>query len=601
MLKNLLLVRADIAKLYDISTEAGLADAVAWMFVRALPEYGIDRWVDDKTLHALNTPVATYPEPASGGCDRTEQDRAVELTMLMGLVWRHRTDVQPVFDITTAVGRARFLLWFVSHGVNELGLQRLVSTTWCSWLLGSAPELLPQGFARLGLIAWLARRDVQASFDLQTPEGVEGLGAWTRHALLHDPAWRWLNESAQSAPVVDGKAGRWLAQPMDAFGVNLIGFARGELGIGEDVRMAAAACDAAGIAYSVVNIDPGKTTGQGDKALEANLKQQSNAPYPVNVFCLTGFDTQRVFFEHGAGLFANRYNIGWWPWELPVWPKAWDTVFDLVQEVWAAAEFTQVMYSQATSVPVQHMPLPASVARWDAITRRKLGLPAKRFLFLYIFDFNSYLARKNPFAALKAFRKAFPPSDDGVGLVLKTMNSNPKNGAWQRFVKECAEDPRVILMDRTLRRGEVLGLMEMCDAYLSLHRSEGFGRTLAEAMLFGKPVVGTGFSGNMDFLSENTGFPVRWSRRSVRPGEYPFVQADDCAWWAEPDLQHAAEQMRNARSAAISKDFGSNVQRFAKQQFSPLRIGLMMKERLKALCPALKGDGGDAEPKVCVR
>jgi glycosyltransferase involved in cell wall biosynthesis len=580
ILKKLLLVRADMARLYDVSTEAGLADAVAWMFVRALPEYGIEQLVDDKTLAALNAPVCRYPSPDSRTRTGGQQDQAVELTILMGLMWRHRTDVQPIFDISTAVGRARFTLWFITHGVNELGLQYLVSAQWRAWNLGNATVETAPLLPRLGVVAWIARPDLQAAFDIQTRQGLDGLSAWALDALENNAAWQWLKTSVQSDQVQLLRHSRWLEYPQAKFGVNLIGFARGELGIGEDVRMAAAACEAAGIPYSVVNIEPGESTGQGDSALEASLKNLSDAPYPVNVFCLTGFDTQRVFFEQGAGLFANRYNIGWWPWELPVWPKACDTVFDLVQEVWAATEFTRVMYSQATRVRVSHMPLPASVDRRKSVTRRKLGIPAGKFLFLYIFDFNSYLARKNPFAALKAFRKAFGASDGSVGLVLKTMNSDPNNRDWKRFVKECAQDARVTLLDRTLNRGEVLGLVDACDAYLSLHRSEGFGRTLAEAMLFGKPVVGTGFSGNMDFLDEQSGFPVRWSRRMVRPGEYPFVQADDQAWWAEPDLDHAAEQMRNACKAAASKPFTQSVQRYAEKQFSPQRIGLRMKTRL---------------------
>jgi glycosyltransferase involved in cell wall biosynthesis len=232
------------------------------------------------------------------------------------------------------------------------------------------------------------------------------------------------------------------------------------------------------------------------------------------------------------------------------------------------------------------MPLPASVARvkpLSASTRRVLGLPARSFLFLYVFDFNSYLARKNPFAALEAFSHAFPAGDDSVALVLKTMNSNPRNAVWKRFVRECKADPRIVLIDKTLDRGEVLGLIQACDAYLSLHRSEGFGRTLAEAMLFGKPVVGTNFSGNVDFLTAKTGFPVKWKRQAVLADEYPFVTEADAAWWAEPDIADAARQMRAARVAVKDKSFAARVKHYAENQFAPERIGKLMLERVTAI------------------
>jgi hypothetical protein len=144
-------------------------------------------------------------------------------------------------------------------------------------------------------------------------------------------------------------------------------------------------------------------------------------------------------------------------------------------------------------------------------------------------------------------------------------------------------------------------LIKACDAYVSLHRSEGFGRTLAEALLLGKPVVGTNFSGNVDFLTEETGFPVLWKRRELAPGEYPFVTVSDHAWWAEPDIADAARQMRAARlsvrtpSPSLQSSPSSvrppspslRAQRGnpspAEEQFSPHRIGVLMRQRARVV------------------
>lgn len=218
--------------------------------------------------------------------------------------------------------------------------------------------------------------------------------------------------------------------------------------------------------------------------------------------------------------------------------------------------------------------------RLRSVSRDTLRLPEDVFLFLYIFDFNSYLARKNPFATIDAFRRAFP-DDDTVGLVFKTMNSQAQDPVWRKFLAACQADKRIHLLDRTLERGEILGLVESCDAYVSLHRSEGFGRTLAEAMLLGKPVVGTDFSGNRDFLDADLGFPVRWRRRAVKPGEYPFVNAADRAWWAEPLTADAARQMQAARRR--QPEAGPRVREAAENHFSPSRVGGLMRARLQAL------------------
>ena len=579
-LRDLLRLRPDIAGNFDLQTESGLAGALAWFYVRAVSEYGLGYLLDDAILKALNAPAATYPfHPDVDVQAAAIAARLLPFTILMGLAWRQRSDVRQVYDIGTVPGRLGFCLWFVSHGVAEMKLQPLITPEWQETLLSPLSDDGAQ--SRLALLAWMARPDLRTTFDINTLTGQAQLELWLEHAIQTEPGWGWLAKSA----VIKQPDTRWQSIPDSLFGVNLIGFAKGELGIGEDMRMAVAACEAAGIPYALVNVSTGSNTRQTDDALSHRLQEAHGAPYPVNIFCLTGFETFRVFYEQGAGLFTNRYNIGWWPWELPVWPEAWNMVFDLVSEVWAATRFTRQMYIHAQMgcehpLPVIHMPLPAEVSRVKPITRKTLGLPEKPFLFLYIFDFNSYLARKNPFAALRAFRDAFPANDRTVGLVLKTMNSNPQDSEWQRFVRECAKDRRVRVLDKTLDRGEVLGLVDACDAYVSLHRSEGFGRTMAEAMLFGKPVVGTDFSGNVDFLKPGTGFPVSWTKRTVKPGEYPFVTETDGAWWAEPDIADAARQLQAARLAAQDRQFTKCVKLFAEEQFSPERVGALMKQRL---------------------
>ncbi len=421
---------------------------------------------------------------------------------------------------------------------------------------------------------------------MQTAGGLTGLKNWTAQRLAQEPGWAWLVEGATGAQAQQPRVRRWLERPLPRPGVNLIGYASGTFGIGEDLRMAVAACQAADIAYSVVPIAAGPASGPSDCYLQSEIDSDADARFPVNIFCMTPFDTVQVFLSQGPQLFRHRYNIGWWPWELPVWPQHWQAVFELVDEVWAASTFTADTYRLACGLPVHLMPLPVDISRAHAVGRASLGLPTDSFLFLFVFDCNSLLRRKNPLAVVKAFRTAFAVQDASVGLVLKAMNARADDPLWRALQRASANDPRIVLLTETMERGTVLGLTQACDAYVSLHRAEGFGRTLAEAMLFGKPVVATDFSGSTDFVTDQTGFPVAWARQNVLPGEYPYVETADAPWWAEPDVAQAARQLKAARLAASKPAFAEQVQQFAKRQFSPVRIGQLMQQRLDGILSA---------------
>ena len=480
------------------------------------------------------------------------------------------------------------MAWFFVHGVRECRLSGVVPRSMLKELATPVPFLASdeaEGPCWLAFFAWLCDARLQKRYTLGTPAGNSAFAQFYVSTLIERlkldalvrpeprPTLRRIRKSSRGE---SSQAGR---VPLRPAGVNLIGHAYGELGIGEDLRMAVEACDAAGIPYAIVNFATGAGTRQEDHLLDGRTGEGSNsasAPYGTNVFCLTAFETARFYLEHRPTLFEGRRNIGWWPWELPVWPASWRPALKLVDEIWAASRFTQQAYLEAMgpdlTVPVRLMPLPVSVARRAPCKRQKFRLPARQFLFLYLFDANSWWSRKNPQAALKAFQRAFPADERGVGLVFKVSHGDSKDRRYRQFAAECAKDPRVHLLCGVLDRPEVLGFIDACDAYVSLHRSEGFGRTLAEAMLLGKPVVGTAYSGTADFLDETTGFPVKFAPKPVREGDYAFVTDADAARWAEPTLAHAAAQMRAARAAAGPK-FAADIIAKVQDRFSPKRIG----------------------------
>lgn len=572
-LKYIFEQRKDLQDKFDLRSQTGQWQAIAWFYTHGIREYALTKAINSKVVEALDeTPPFLTNSP---------EEKSPEITWLMYFVWTCSDELQRTFDLRISHGRKAYLQWYLFEGISNLELAPLVSDRWSSWLKEQVAleELYPLLISRACLLLWHRRIDLRNTFNLQEKNGREAFKLWAQNAFETETALSWTRTQSTTTRQIRKRQ-------QCTFGVNLVGFAYGELGIGEDVRMAAAACEEAGIPYTVINIDPGKHLRQNDRSLAkqiSSLKNISDAPYSVNIFCLTGFETARVALECGPGLFAGRYSIGWWPWELPVWPKDWHCIFKLVDEIWAATDFTFKMYTESVEMIacapcIRKMPMAVSVDRMIPKTRQQLQLPTSRFLYLYVFDFNSYLSRKNPFALIQAFQAAFHADEASVGLVLKTMNSDPTNKMWHRFKNLCKRDRRITLVDRTMSRPDILALINACDAYVSLHRSEGFGRTLAEAMLLGKPVIGTNFSGTTDFLSAKNGYPVKWKRRRVDAGEYAFIETYDNAWWANPSVTHATHQLRAARSRPQFVTKNSVI-----SDFSPKSVGHSMKARLNEL------------------
>ena len=496
-------------------------------------------------------------------------------------------------DLNKPASRYRFIAWFFTNAMELFQFGSLLSNRWKSWLqegvyLGQGTESLPRY-----IVLEHSLMKAGAAPDLKTTAGIEKLRAYAATQIGEKGKWAWLKQKSNSVVVFPfarfDPALSNAQQPVQSkrpFGLNLIGFAYGELGIGEDLRMAVAACVAAQIPYRIVNIKPGDEIRQEDLSLKERIESSlKDAQYSINVFIMPGFDTvARLFMRKGDRGFKGFYNIGWWPWELSVWPKAWDKAFEVVDEVWAGSAFSFEMYQRSTTKPSRQMPLAVSVERVKPFTRKHFGLPAKSFLFLYVFDFNSHIKRKNPEAAIEAFQQAFPinkanPSQP-VGLALKLMNTKLKDPQWLAFEKLCAADKRIQIMNKTLDREEVLGLIQVCDAYISPHRAEGFGRTIAEAMLLGKPVVATNHSGNQCFMNPEVTFPIDYNLTPLRKGDYHFIEDDDGVTWAEPSVVDAAKQMKAAYLKAKDPAFLKQLKRYSEVVFAPARTGALMKERL---------------------
>ena len=358
-------------------------------------------------------------------------------------------------------------------------------------------------------------------------------------------------------------------------GVNLAGYLTTESGVGEAARLVVRALAADGLSHAMVNVEPTYQLRRTDRTLDGF---SDGNPYGVNLVHVNADQVPVFAATQGADFFAGHYNIGFWMWELAEFPVEWADRFGWFDEIWTPSAYTSEAIARQSPVPVWTSPLPLVPHPAAALGRNHFGLPDNRFVFLFVFDFASVFERKNPLALLAAFRRAFR-RDDRVLLVLKTSNeaADPRNAG--RLRAACAGLP-VRRLETALARPEVAALMQAADAYVSLHRAEGYGLTMAEAMGLGKPVIATGYSGNLEFMNDGNSLlvPYRLVEVNGDAGPYPSGQL-----WAAPDVDRAAELMRwvfEERAAAAAVAERGRVDIATRR--SPAAVGAAIRTRLEA-------------------
>ena len=458
-----------------------------------------------------------------------------------------------------------------------------------AYLTEPAPVGAKAGINRYLFDLYNRRRDLQAEFpDLERDAGafIEWVHAHGREEvpivdeLLPPPPREFRRFMPGSATPASRVAPWW--------GVNVVGYLQAEVGIGEAGRLIISGLDAHGVPVLPVE---GAIRPDCRHDHEYQAVPPAAALFPINLLCSSPESLSPLVREVGREFFADRFSIGYWWWETNgLLPFEWRTDFELLDEVWVASHYVADCLSPQLSMPVLPMKLPVEVPDPPPIPREQLGLP-QGFLFLFIFDYGSTLKRKNPFATVEAFCRSFRPGE-GAALVIKCVNPqfDPEGHARLRALAGGHPDIRVI--DQYVSSEEKNAMIAASDCYVSLHHAEGFGLTAAEAMYLGKPVIATGYSGNLDFMTADNSHLIAYTMTEVGEGAWPYPHN---GVWADPEIEAAAEVMRRVfddRDAA--RGLGALAAQDIRRTHSPRAAGEAMQQRLAEIATQLEAGAAAA-------
>ncbi|MCG8415392.1 MAG: glycosyltransferase, partial [Pseudomonadales bacterium] len=360
-------------------------------------------------------------------------------------------------------------------------------------------------------------------------------------------------------------------------GVNLIGYIRADMGLGEAIRSDARALHSAGIDFGIVNFE------QGNPSRMTNMswrhKEILSTPYDVNLIHINADFLSLVREELPDHFFEGKYNIAYWAWELEELPDEWLLTLDYIDEIWVPSEFVNAAVSAKVSQPVVTIPHNVDLRPSFLHPRSYFNIPEHGFVFLAMYDTRSIAARKNPDAAVEAFLQVFDPDDSDVILVLKVNNSSTDD--METLKEKVSGRKNVLLLEDSYDRDEINSLLTIADCFVSLHRSEGFGLGPAEVMCLGKPCILTNWSGNTDYMTQDNCFPVDYELVTLEEDHGPYLAGQR---WAEADVRQASEFMRQiAADPTLGNRIGKAAKQTISESFSPNAVGERVIARLNEI------------------
>lgn len=495
------------------------------------------------------------------------------ITALADTLYQRRQDLQMAFPDYLGAHRVAFGAWFVQNA----GKEEQVAPVFVAPMMeqhtnvathdgAAAPETPPP--------ASLASRFFQAIYRV----------AWKQRALARpllqpETRTRIRNLLLQRAYAAPAAATGQSSPALPADGMNIIGYIRAESGVGESARCMIRTLEAADIPYSLTDFRTGNISRMGE---QVDDDREQGVRYGVSLFHVNADQILLARDTLGSKYFgANTYRVGYWAWELPEFPEIWQNAFTHLDEIWVPSTFCQNAVAACSPLPVVCIPHAIDVERQVTADRARFGLSAENLIFFTMADMLSVPERKNPLGAVEAFARAFPAGNEPVTLVVKISNSEVRPDILAVLQDYCQRLPTILLLDGYLDRAELYTLIESSDVFVSLHRSEGFGLGIAEAMSRGKAVVATGWSGNMDFMTVGNSLVVDHRLIQLERDLGPYRQG---SVWADPDPDQAAYQMQRLLAEPdLRRELGKRALADCRRQLAPAAVGKLARQRLNRI------------------
>ncbi len=585
-MKLIYLARGDLTKRFSLETKFDRTVYLLWFLLYAKDLFKFsDQWLIEPSWEAL--------EQLSPEYGHFEQ---APLTSLQSALW-FAYPLSKTLDLANAEDRLKIEM-IVSCWKRRPANMPAVKPSAAAKLFAQQPQTTiindsTKAISVFMYTLWTVRADLQEAFHLDTPEGRQGLVNWFDIHAKHEHDLSLLTNQLEirtydeqgtgiKKEFEETKLPQILEKTSQRFGINVIGSAISTSGMAKQGQMTALA--AKSVNLPVCLLDHGNIGSEDISKHRFSENLIAETPkYFVNV-ASHNIDLVPYFINRIGELLDESYNIYYGNWEYPDYPPIWQEIVNNFDEVWAPSKFTLQTMANAVKPIVNHIPMAVTVAPGHNYGRKFFNLPLDSFLFLFTFDYWSWIERKNPLACISAFKLAFPKGTENASLIIKTKNVHLTayscSESWNLLKESAATDSRIIIIEKGFSDAEFYDLIRACDAYISLHRAEGFGFSIAEAMLLGKPTVVTNYSGNTEFTHSGNSCLVNYELVCVPPNSVLNIASK----WAEPDVEHAAWQMRRLfDDFAYATNIGTEGQKFIENHYSLEKVGAQIKNRISQI------------------